>query len=217
MDAQEARLREEVVRYGNLLIERGLVTGTGGNISVRLPGNEGMLITPSGMPYAEITPEDIVVVDWEGNPVGGRRKPSIERLMHLAIYRHRADVGAVVHTHSPFCTAVAACRRDLVPVTDVMVAVFGGAVRTSAYARIGTPELARNVVEALGGGRAALIANHGAVAVGPDLPTAFDCCETLETCARIYVYARMAGEPVVLPPEVVREEKEDLDRRYGQR
>lgn len=213
----DARLREELVRYGNLLLERGLVTGTGGNISVRLSGREGMLITPSGIPYAEMQPDDMVEVDLEGNVVGGNRRPSIETPMHLLIYRMRPDVGAVVHAHSPFCTAVAACRRDLEPITDVMAAVFGGPVRTAAYARIGTPELARNVAEALGGGRAALLANHGAVAVGADLPSAFEVCVTLEACAQVFVYAHLVGQPVVLSPEMVREEKEDLDRRYGQR
>jgi len=217
MGEQEARLREEMVRYGNLLLERALVTGTGGNISVRLPDDRGMLITPSGMPYAEIGPEDIVRVDLAGNVVGGTRRPSIERLMHLEIYRRRPDVGAIVHTHPPFCTAVAACRRDLEPITDVIAAVFGGPVRTSAYARVGTPELACNVAEVLGQGRAALIANHGAVTVGPDLASAFDLCIILESCAQVFVYAHLLGQPVVLPPEVVREEKEDLARRYGQR
>lgn len=208
-------LKQEIIKYGNLLLAKGLVTGTGGNISVRTPAGT-ILITPSGIPYEEITPEDIPEMDLEGNIISGTRIPSIEKNMHRAIYLARRDVGAIVHTHSIYASAIAATRQDFEPILDAMVAVFGGGIKTAAYACIGTPELARNVVEALGNRPACLIANHGMVGVGKNLKQAFEICEFTEASAMTYIFAKCLGTPVVLPPEVVAREKQDLDRRYGQ-
>jgi len=216
MSIEQEHLKKEIIKYGSLLIEKGLVTGTGGNISVRLSKNL-MMITPSGMAYNQLTPDDLVILDMEGNTVEGSRRPSIEVNMHRAILKARPDINAVIHTHSVYATAIAVTRQDFPPVIDTMAIVFEGAVKTAAYARIGTKELAVNVVEALGKRPAALLANHGAVGVGKSLSEAFDICELLEASAKTYIYANMIGKPIILAEDVIKEGQEDMAARYGQK
>ena len=140
--ANEADIRKEIIKTGILILEKGLVQGTGGNISRRT--EKGILITPSGMDYRTLTCEDIVLLAPDGKVLEGTRVPSIERSLHLRIYRSRADINAVIHTHSVYATAIAAARQPLCPITDNQVAVFGGTVPVADYAPIGTQELAEN-------------------------------------------------------------------------
>ncbi|ABZ84295.1 l-ribulose-5-phosphate 4-epimerase, putative [Heliomicrobium modesticaldum Ice1] len=211
-------LRHQILHYGRLMIERGLVSGTGGNISCRLPEGDQMLVTPSQMAYDQLTPEDLVIVDiLSGDVLEGARRPSIEQGLHRAIYRARPDVKAIIHTHSRHATAVASTRKDIPPFLDNMVVNFGGGVRTAAHAPIGTPELAEYTVRALGDAPVALLANHGGVAVGKDLAQAFSLAEFLEECAMVYLLSFLAGGPVTLAPEVVERERAWLQGRYGQR
>ena len=211
------QIKQEIIRYGNMLIEKGLCTGTGGNISVRMPENNGFMITPSGILYSEIVPDDIVTMDFEGNIIEGSRTPSIERNMHRAIFNARPDVNAIVHTHQNFASAIAATRQDFPPILDAFVAVFGGGLKCAKYGSIGTEELARNVVEGLGNRNGVLLANHGVLCTGKDLAMAFGNCEFLEASAITYCFANIIGKPVVLDHEVVEKEAADLARRYGQR
>ncbi|KUO50195.1 MAG: hypothetical protein APF76_10805 [Desulfitibacter sp. BRH_c19] len=216
MSLEKEQLKKEIIKYGQLLIEKGLVIGTGGNISVRV-NKELMMITPSGMAYDKLIPEDIVIVDMKGNIVEGDRKPSIEVNMHRSILRARKDINAVVHTHSVYASAIAITRQDLPPVTDAMAIVFGGAVKTAEYARTGTEDLAVQIVEALGDTAAALLANHGAVGVGKSLDEALGICELLEASAKIYIYSNVIGKPVVLSKQLIQKEREDMAVRYGQK
>lgn len=210
-------IKAEIIRYGKLLIEKGLVTGSGGNISHRLPGKNQMMITPSGMPYDQLVPNDIVVMDLAtGEVIEGSRRPSIEQGMHRIILMARPDVNVVIHTHSKYAMAVAATRKDLPPVLDNMVAYFGGGVKTAFHAPIGTQELAERVVEALGNRPVALLANHGAVAVGKQMHQTFNLAELLEECAMVYLMAFLAGGAVVLTDKEVQDERECLQGRYGQ-
>ena len=210
------KLAADLIRYGNLLVSRGLVTGTGGNISARVPGQDAFLITPSGIPYLEIQADDMVQVSLSGRKLAGKRKPSIEQHLHRLIYRARSDVKAVVHTHAVFSAAIAATRQDLPPILDTIVAAFGGGIKTADYASIGTLELAQNAVAALGTRDAVLLANHGAVCTGADLAQAFDRAELLEASAKTYIFSHLIGRPVVLAPEIVEKEAQDLAQRYGQ-
>lgn len=216
MSNTQEYLKKEIIKYGNLLIAKGLVTGTGGNISARLD-QDLMIVTPSGMPYDQLLPDDLVIIDLEGNIVEGKRKPSIEVNMHRSILLARPDVNAVIHTHSVYATAIAATRQDFPPVIDTMAIVFGGGIKTAEYAGVGTKELAENVVAALGNKPAALLANHGAVGVGTSLAGAFDVCELLEASAKSYIYASIIGKPVVLTEELIKREQEDMAIRYGQK
>ncbi|MGI6129249.1 MAG: class II aldolase/adducin family protein [bacterium] len=210
------QIRKEIIRCGNLLIKKGLVTGTGGNISARIPAEKVFYITPSGIPYEEIAVDDIVVIDFDGNVISGKRKPSIESILHRYIYIARPDVNAVIHTHAVYTSAIAATRQDLPPFLDTLVAVFGGGLKTAGYASIGTEKLAQNAVEALGTRSAALLANHGAVCTGQNLAQAFDRAEFLEASAKTYIMAHLIGKPVTLDQGVIDKEAADLVRRYGQ-
>jgi len=192
----------ETVRW---LMARGLYAGTSGNVSVRAPGRgrpgaaSAMLITPSGVPCDDVDAASIAEVEDDGT-ARGPLAPSTEWRIHRDIYRSRPDVGAVVHTHSTFATALACLRRPL-PAFHYMVAKAGGGdVRCARYATYGTPELSRNAIAALAGGRrACLLANHGALALGADLASARALAEELEALCAQYIHARAAGTPVILP------------------
>ena len=212
--ANEADIRKEIIKTGILILEKGLVQGTGGNISRRT--EKGILITPSGMDYRTLTCEDIVLLAPDGKVLEGTRVPSIERSLHLRIYRSRADINAVIHTHSVYATAIAAARQPLCPITDNQVAVFGGTVPVADYAPIGTEELAENTSRALAEGAGVLLSNHGALCVGRELSEALMRCEMLEVFSKIYILAKTVGGGAALTDEQVRCETEDLRKRYGQ-
>ena len=156
--------RGEIVKFAKLMYNEGLVTGTSGNLSLRV--EKGVLVTPSHFPYNLMTPDDVVLVSLDGKVLEGKRKPSIEHRMHLEIYKARPDVYAVMHVHSPAATALASARISIPVFHDEMEIFLKGPILVSEYAPAGTEELAKNVVRALGNRMAALIANHGAVAVG---------------------------------------------------
>jgi len=198
-----APLREEIVRAARRMAEQGYVAGTSGNVSVRVPGEPRFLITPSSLPYPELAPEDIVLMDFEGEVLSEGRAPSVENGMHLRVFQEREDVGAIFHTHSTCACALAALHLPLPPFLDELVMVLGGEVRVARYALSGSDELAENVVQALGARAAALLANHGAVCVGSSLEKAYHAVELLERSARIYLLARTVGEPRALPPEAL--------------
>lgn len=210
-------LAQMVADYGRKMLHAGFVTGTGGNISVRVPGEDAYLISPSGMPYDEITAEDIVMIDMQGNIIGGKRKPSVEQNMHRLILKNRPEFNAVIHTHSCNAAAYASLNRPLPIFLDVMHCVFDGPVRCAKYARIGTKELAVNVEEAMRGNSVAFVANHGCIGAGADLEGAYGNVELLEECCKSYFAACCAGVPMLVSDENVRLSKEDLSTRYGQK
>jgi len=160
---------------------------------------EGVLITPSGLPYAAMTADDLVAIDLDGSVRAGARRPSSEWPFHTSIYRARTDAHAVVHTHSPRATALACTRRGI-PAFHYMIAFCGGAdVRCAAYATFGTHALADNAVAALDGRKAALLANHGVIALGATLEGAYAIASEVENLAGQYLDILAAGlEPVVL-------------------
>lgn len=207
-------IREEMLQTCRCLAAKGLVIGTGGNVSVRT--RSGFLITPSGLDYALLVPRDIVELDFENTILSGGRTPSIEKNLHRKVLRARPDVSVIIHTHSTCATAVASCRTPLSPLTDNQVACFGGEIPIAENAPIGTDELAENVLLALGQGCAVLMANHGALCVGATLPDVLLKCELLENMANIYLLAKLAGGGVVLTADEVQREVEYLKNRYGQ-
>jgi L-fuculose-phosphate aldolase len=188
--------REAIVTACQELSRSGLVIGTAGNVSVR----EGDLVavTPSGLRYAELTPELVGVHRLDGATVEAALGPTSELPLHLAIYAARPEVGAVVHTHSPAATALSTLV-DEIPSVHYYMAMFGGPVLVAPYATYGTEELARNVVDALRERTGCLMANHGAVTVGPDLVTAHDKSAYLEWLCEVYLRASSAGSPRLLP------------------
>jgi L-fuculose-phosphate aldolase len=176
----------------------GLNQGTSGNVSVRAPG--GMLITPSGVPYAETDPAQIVFVAEDG-AWSGDWKPSSEWRMHRDIYRSRPEARAVVHVHSTCATALSCVRRGI-PAFHYMVAAAGGRdIRCADYATFGTQELSDAMIAALDGRAACLLANHGQIAFGASLEKALWLAGEVETLARQLVAAEALGQPVILPDD----------------
>ena len=188
----------------------GLVTGSSGNVSMRLRRDDDtrelLAVTPSGKPYATLKDEDIVITDFDVESVEGELTPSSETLLHVAIYRARPDVQAVIHTHSVFSSVAALAGLDIPPIIDEMMIAIGGPVKVSRYAFPGTQELADNVCAALDERNGALIRNHGAVGVGRDLREALDVCALVERVAQIFIYASMLGKANTLPSEVIEAE-----------
>jgi len=199
-------LREEVAEVARQLISSGLVTGTSGNVSARTPEGD-VLITPSGLDYESMEPEDVVLVDVEGELLDGSLKPSTETPMHTGIYRARAQVGAVVHTHSRYATTLACLGWEIPPVHYMLATLSGdGRIPLAPYTTYGTEELAGYAAEALGESRnACLLQNHGTITVGESAGEAFSRTVVLEEMAEIYYRARLAGEPILLTPEQIRE------------
>jgi L-fuculose-phosphate aldolase len=171
-----------------------LVLGTAGNVSER--AGRLVAITPTGATLADLEATDVVVVDLEGETVDGKFAPTSELELHLGAYR-RYDTGAVVHTHSPIGTAMA-CVLDELPLIHYQMLALGGPIRVAPYATFGTPELAGLTLDALEGRTAALMANHGAIAIGADLDAAVDSALLLEWAAELYWRAASAGRPRTL-------------------
>ena len=216
----EAEARRVLVETARRLEASGLNHNASGNLSLRV--DRGILVTPTGIPASRMAPDDGVLLDADGTPLdAGSRLPTSEWRLHLALHR-RADVGAVVHTHSPEATAAAALRRA-VPAIHYVVARFGVArigastLPCAPYATYGTDELVRAVVATLGAsGLACLMANHGAVAVGPDLATAASLVTDVEWLCGVWRRALQLGTPEVLDDaEIARVRDRFLG--YGQR
>ena len=207
--------REQIVEYGKKLITSNLTKGTGGNISVFFREEKLMAITPSGIDYFKLKPEDIVIMDLDENVVDGIQKPSSEYSMHKIFYERRADINSVVHTHSTY-SAVLSCLRWELPAVHYLVAISGGKnVRCADYATFGTKELAENAFEAMEGRMAVFLANHGLLTGAKDLPNAFNKAEEIEFCAEIYYRSKSVGEPIILPDEEM-EKMLGLFQSYGQ-
>lgn len=195
----ERRLRSEVLDTARALVSAGLNTGTAGNVSARLPG--AFLITPTGVDYAALAPGELVEVGLDGEVAPGQLKPSSEWRFHRDILAAREDVGAVIHVHSPYATALA-CMRCEIPAFHYMVAVAGGSsIRCAAYATFGTQELSDHALAALDGRRACLLANHGMIALGADLGAALKLAIEVESLAQQYCIALQSGGPVLLDAE----------------
>lgn len=196
------RCREEIVHTGILLLDKGLVAGTWGNISVRIT-DQVFAITPSGRNYRTLQPEDIILVDSLGSIIEGKLMPSSELPLHLAIYMARPDIAGIVHTHSVFASACAVARRPIPPIIEDLVQIAGGEIAVAPYALPGTPELAKNVVATLADKFAVLLANHGVVACGKTLSEATTAAELVEKAAQIFSWAQMLGGAVSLSEEDV--------------
>jgi L-fuculose-phosphate aldolase len=186
--------REQVAEVSRRLAAEGLVLGTSGNVSARR-GDE-VAITPTGAVLAELQAEQVTVVSREGEHVDGELAPTSEIELHLGVYR-RYDPGAVVHTHAPMATALS-CVIDEVPCVHYAMLQLGGAVPVARYETFGTPELARAVLDALEGRRAALMANHGAIVHAGDAAEALELSLLLEWACTVYWRAAALGEPRAL-------------------
>jgi L-fuculose-phosphate aldolase len=194
--------REELIKVALEIYENKLVVGTWGNVSMRISNTKHLLITPSGMDYREIKPADIVLLNMEGEVLEGKWKPSSETPMHVAIYKNRADVGAIVHVHSTFASVFAVLHQSIPVILEETAQVIGHKIETAPYASCGTQELADCTASALGADKkAVLMANHGLLGVGRNLKDALRVCYIAEKTAMITVYAQNLGDIKELPEE----------------
>lgn len=195
-------LRRQLIATARRMAPANLNRGAAGNLSVRTRenGEDGYLITPSGMDYDVLVPEDIVFMRLDGTP-DGRRKPSSEWRFHHDIYLHRPEAGAVLHAHSPFATSLACLRRDIPPF-HYMIARFGGdTIRCAEYATFGTQALSDHALAALRDRRACLLANHGLLVFGRTLEELFALAVEFESLCEQYWRACLLGQPALLPAE----------------
>ncbi len=207
--------RDQLIAYGKKLVETNLTKGTGGNLSIFDREAGHMAITPSGIDFFEIQPEDIVIMTLDGDIVEGKRTPSSEWVMHKIFYENREDIDAMIHAHTMYATVMATLRWDLPP-SHYMVAVAGKNVRVADYATYGTPELAENAYKAMKDRRAVLLANHGIIAGAQDLLNAFNIVEEVEYCSEVHIKAKSVGEPVILDDAEMTHMLERFET-YGQR
>lgn len=211
----EERMRHELVRFGLMLHENGFVAATDGNLSVRLPNNR-VMITPSGFSKGMMGAEDMVIVDPSGKKLEGDHNASSEAEMHLAIYKERPDVNAVVHAHPCTATAFACSGMTLEEPICAEVVMTLGKVPLAPYATTGTPELARSIRPFVRDHQAILLANHGVVTYAADLLSAYLKMEAVEHFAKLTLATRQLGAPQVLNAIQI-EALEEARRRYMDR
>ncbi len=209
-------LRQEVWAANLELPKAALVTWTSGNVSGLDRASGLVVVKPSGVRYGDLRPEDLVVVDLAGKVVEGPLKPSVDASTHLYIYRHRPDVGGVVHTHSPYATAFAAAGRPIPCVLTAMADEFGGPVPLGEYAPIGEEDIGREVVRSIGTSPAILMKNHGVFTIGRTPTKAVKAAVMVEDVARTVYLAFRLGEPDELPAAEVARAHRRYVEKYGQ-
>jgi ribulose-5-phosphate 4-epimerase/fuculose-1-phosphate aldolase len=200
-------IKREVLDSTHWLAEHGYLgqLSSGGNISVRVPGEKIVAITPSGRSYFSLNADDICVIDLDLNSIEGSQAPSIEAAMHVGVYQHRSDVNAVIHTHQPFASVLAIINKPIPALFDEISVEIGHEVDIIPYAFSGSPELVNNVTCKLGNAcHCYLIQNHGALSLGADMQRAMKNSELLENVAQIYYQALATGQEIQkLPPSAI--------------
>jgi len=209
-------LREQVWKLHLELPKSGLVMWTGGNVSARDPETGLVVIKPSGVKYADLRPEHLVILDADGKIVEGDLKPSSDTASHLYIYRHRPDVNGAVHTHSPYATAFAALGRPIPVYLTAMGDEFGGPVPCGGFALIGGEQIGQVVVESIGSSPAVLLKNHGVFTIGQTVEAAVKAAVMVEDVARTVWLALQLGQPDEIPPEDVAKLHHRYTHVYGQ-
>ena len=211
------RLREELHRLHLELPKNGLVAWTSGNVSARDPDSGLVAIKPSGVRYEDLRPEHMLIVDLDGTLVEGDLEPSSDTASHLYIYRHRSDVGGIVHTHSPYATAFAAVNMPIPVYLTAQADEFGGPIPCGGFALIGGEEIGKVAVEAIGDSPAVLLKNHGVFTVGPTAEAAVKAAVMVEDVARTTWLALQIGRPDEIAPEDVEKLHHRYRNVYGQR
>jgi len=212
------QVRETVAALHAELTRYQLVVWTAGNVSARVPGEDLMVIKPSGVSYEDLTPDSMVVCDLDGALVEGDLKPSSDTVAHAYVYRAMPEVGGVVHTHSPYATAWAACGEPIPCVLTAQADEFGGEIPIGPFALIGNDDIGRGIVDTLSAHRstAVLMRNHGVFTIGVDARAAVKAAVMCESVAHTVHLARQLGEPLPIPPECVDALFDRYHSVYGQ-
>lgn len=187
-------LKKEVCETAIRTMELGLNIGSAGNVSVRIPDKEEVLITPSQVDYELIEPYQIVHIDFETKQLGGDWTPSSEKIMHTAVYKARPDAQAVIHFHSRFASVLSATGNGIPPLMEEMINAFGGEIKLAKFSQVGSKELGDHAVEALGDRKAVLLTNHGALVCGKTLHEALRLAQMVEENAELYYLALTIGK-----------------------
>ncbi len=216
MQRIKAELKQAIAEGGMTLFDQGLTVGTWGNLSIRDTETGLIYIKPSGMPYPDITADDIVVMDTNKNRVDGHRKPSIEYNFHIEIFNAREDVNCVIHYHPVYSSVFGVLREDIPGISEDFVQLVGNKIINCQYALPGTEELAVNVVKGLGDKNAVMIPNHGTVCVGGDFKTAVKTIFVVEKTAHIYILSRSIGTPNLISDEDILKMQDFARNFYGQ-
>lgn len=207
-------IKTEIIDKCRLLEKLGYFVGTWGNVSVRVP--EGLIVTPSRVSYDTMEISDLVTVAADGSLLAGTRLPSSETEIHRALMNKKPDVSAIIHSHSPYATAVSCLHRSIPPFVEDLVQIIGGRVNCAPYVPAGRHrEIAEAVSGAIGEENAVLLANHGAICCGRNLDEAFVACQVLEKAALMMLAAAPFGKVIPIPDEFVRSERERFLYRYG--
>lgn len=204
------QLKNELVELNRELPKNNLVAWTGGNVSARDLETGHMVIKPSGVPFDQLRPQDMVVLDMNGKIIEGTCKPSSDTYSHLYIYQHREDVNGIVHTHSRYATAFAAVGRSIPCVLTAMADEFGGAIPCGGFALIGDEAIGRIVVESIGKSPAVLLKNHGVFTIGKNAVSAVKAAVMTEDVAATVWMALQIGNPEEIPQDQI----DSLHRRY---
>jgi L-ribulose-5-phosphate 4-epimerase len=210
------RLRRDVCAMNLELPAQRLVTWTSGNVSGRDPETGHVVIKPSGVRYSALTPEHMVVVDLDGSVVEGPLKPSVDTATHLYIYRHRPDVGGVVHTHSPYATSFAMLGQSIPVYLTAMADEFGTDIPCGAYCEIGGEQIGQEIIRSIGRSPAILIHSHGVFTIGKDAEGAVKAAVMTEDVAKTVHLALLRGTPEPLSPDEVERAHRVYVEGYGQ-
>lgn len=201
--------KREIILVAKKVSDLGLVTGSSGNISARLPGRDlSFAITSMGSQFDNMTEGDIAVVDYNLLPVEKELTPSSESLLHKMIYENRSEVRGIIHTHPVYSSIISVSQIEIPPIVDEMVINLGGTIRVSKYAPPASIELGDNVCKALSDRSSAIISNHGLISTGADLKSALDVSILTEKIAKIYVYSSLIGKVSQIPSEIADSESE---------
>ena len=210
------QLRSEICRLHAELTHYNLVAWTSGNISGRDPDSGLVVIKPSGVPYDKLTPENMVVVNLDGDIIEGPLKPSSDTFAHVYIYRNRPEVNGIVHTHSTFATAWAAAGRPIPAVLTAICDEFGGQIPVGTYAKIGGDEIGQEILRSIGSSPAILMKNHGVFTIGKTPEVAVKAAVMVEDVARTVFYALQLGQLDEIPADEIARAHQRYLEEYGQ-
>ena len=200
--ASYSSIRKKVFETGLKMAKAGLVVAKEGNVSARIPGEEKIAITPSQIPYDVMKLDDILIVGFDEKILLGKPKPSTETKMHIAVYKARSDVGGVIHTHSPFASALSCVGGKIPALLDEQTVFLGGDIGTAPYALAGTAEIGANAAQALSERDGTMLSNHGTICCGKNLDEALRNAILLEKLAMIYITAKTIGEITPIPANI---------------
>jgi L-fuculose-phosphate aldolase len=207
-------IKENIIAKCRLLEEIGYFVGTWGNVSVRVP--KGLIVTPSKVRYDTLSVDDFVTVSYDGTILSGHRLPSSETEIHRALYNKKDDIGAIIHSHSSYATAVSCLHKPIPAFIEDLVQIVGGQVQCTRYVPAGQhKKIAEEVAKTIGSVNAVLMANHGAICCGRDLDEAFVACQVVEKAALVMLCAGSIGKVIEIPDEFVLSERHRFLHKYG--